>query len=46
MELRGFRGKKKRAGDTGCVRNIECAFSFIKEDSLNSIKEIEQFYPF
>lgn len=43
MELRGFRGGKERAGDTRCVQNLEWAFSYIKKDHLNIIKEIEQF---
>lgn len=32
-----------RAGDTRCVQNLDCAFSYIKKDPLNIIKEIEQF---
>ena len=33
----------ERAGDTRCVQNLEWAFSYIKKDSLDIIKEIEQF---
>ena len=43
MDLRGFKVGGERAGDTRCVQNLEWAFSYIKKDSLNIIKEIEQF---
>ena len=33
---------EKRAGDTSCVQNLECAFSYVKKHTLNIIKGIEQ----